>query len=195
MAKSQKTKADEVTDDELSELENLEGAADEPEDEEDEVEETVKVKKGKKGKKDKEGKAGKKGKKNKEEKPSRASTNGKIGTQEIVAHVNSEGLTDKPIDARQLRMVLRKHRGEKGIELDSESGRWEWDSLDEKPVKAIIGFVKAGEVEAAKQEGLDRLKKNREDAKAKQDGDGKKKGKKGKKDKKKNKKKDEDDDE
>lgn len=181
MGKSQKEKKDEVTDDELAELENLEGA-EEPDEEETEEETPKPKKKDKKGKKDKAGKKGTKG----AAKQSRAAANGKVGTQEIVNYINENGLTDKPVDGRQLRMVLRKHRGEKGIELDPETNRWEWDSMDAKPVKAIIGFVKAGEVESVKQEGLDRLKQNREDAKAKQaDGDSGKKGK--KKDKKKNK--------
>lgn len=179
MGKSSKSTA-EVTDDELAELENLESAEDEEPDEETE-EETPKAEK--KGKKDKSGKKKDKGAKGKKgaAKESRAAANGKVGTQEIVAYVNDNGLTDKPIDGRQLRMVLRKHRGEKGVDLDPETNRWEWDSIDAKPVQAIIGWVKGGEVEAAKQEGLERLKKNREDAKAKTEESGAKKKGKGKK--------------
>jgi hypothetical protein len=165
MAKSAKTKEDEAT---------------EPDEDETTTDETPK--KSKKNKKGKGKKGSKKG--DTEAKQSRASSNGKVGTQEIVKHVNENGLTEKPIDGRQLRMVLRKHRGEKGIDLDSETGRWEWDSMDAGPVKAILGFVKAGEVEATKQEGLARLKENK-DAKAdtKETKKDKKKGKKNKKNK------------
>lgn len=170
-----KDKNTEVTDDELKELEALEDV--EPEaDEPDAVEEET-PKKGKKGKKGKKNKSSDEGETPTKRRggaapgKSRAAANGKVGSAEIAAAGNT--------DARTLRMVLRKHE----IPKDSETGRYEWDSMKDPTVKKILKLLKDGEAEKVKQEGLQRLKdsKAEKDAAAKTQDAGEGKKKKGKK--------------
>lgn len=108
------------------------------EDEEDEDEEPpAKSKKSKKKSSKKKGK-------------SRASSDGKVGTQEVAEHCG--------IDGRTLRMVLRKHN----IAKDPDTKRYEWSSLNHPEVKKIVKLVKErGEGKKVKQESLDNLKKGR----------------------------------
>jgi hypothetical protein len=159
-AKKGKKDEDELLDDELESLEDLDLEVD---DTDDEAEETPK--KDKKGKKNKS-----KG----ESKPSRSrTTDGKVGTREIADAAGLEGTAG----ARTLRMVLRKHN----IPKDEETGRYEWDSLEDKTVKKILKLINDGEAEKVKKEGLDRLK---EQQAAKREAKKAAKGKKGKKNKK-----------
>lgn len=127
--------SDEDEDDESDEDEDEDV---EDEDEEDEEEPPAKSKKSKSKKK-----SSKKGK-------SRASSDGKVGTQEVA--------TAAGIDGRTLRMVLRKHN----IPKDPETKRYEWSSLKHPEVRKIIKLVKErGEGRKVKQESLDNLKKGR----------------------------------
>lgn len=179
--KKGKTREKPVEDETLEELTDLEDVEELAEDEDEETTDTStddsedtddddddeEVEKPK-SKKDKKGKK-KKGK------TSRAKANGKVGSQEVA---EAGG-----VDARTLRMVLRKH----SIEKDEESNRYEWDSLEHPTVKKILKLIKEGAAKDVKKEGLDKLKAKKAAEK------GEKKGKKGKKDKKK--KKEEDNDE
>jgi len=154
---------DVITDAELEELDGVEDLDDTDEidadDDEDEDDEEVKPK-SKKNKKDK-------------AKPSRSrTTDGKIGTSELAAKAG--------VDARTLRMVLRKHK----IAKDEETGRYEWDSFSDKTVKKILKLLAEGEAENVKQEGLDRLKASQAEKKDKKKEKGSKKDKKAKKNKK-----------
>lgn len=84
--------------------------------------------------------------KSKKTSESRASANGKVGTQEVAKEFG--------IDGRTLRILLRRHE----IEKDEDSGRYEWSSLNHPVVKKIGKLVKSGAAKRAKQEGLDKLK-------------------------------------
>lgn len=118
---------------------------DEDDDEEEEEETPKQKKKRKKAAAAKNGKA----------KPSRSrTTDGKVGVAEVADAAGIEG--------RKLRILLRK----KKVEKDPDTGRYEWSSLNNKEVKQILKWVKAGEAAAAANEGIDRLKAARE-AKAK----------------------------
>lgn len=156
------TEDDDSVDEELAQLEQLaDSETDEVEDvdpDTDEDEDTPK--KGKKG--------------NKAPRQSRAAKEGKVGTREIAEAGDT--------DARTLRMVLRKHgpTGTGEVDKDPETGRWEWDSLDHRDVKKILGWLKRGEAKDVKNESLQKLK----DQKAKEKAEGGKKGKKDKKGKK-----------
>lgn len=112
----------------------------EDDDEEDEEEEAPPKKtKSKKSTK----KASKKGK-------SRASSDGRVGPQEIAAECG--------IDARAVRMVLRKHN----IEKDEDSGRYSWSSMKHPEVRKVVKLIKEkGEAEKVKKEGLDKLKSSK----------------------------------
>jgi hypothetical protein len=116
---------------------------------------------------------------------SRAAAEGKIGTAE---------LADKcGVDARTLRMVLRKFRGQHGIEIDAETNRWQWPSLKDPAVKKIIDLIDRGEADRIKDDSLRRLKESQAEKKAKRKKDKEeKKGKKDKRGKKKSKDNDED---
>lgn len=174
--KNKKAAEAEVTDDELEELteddlddledeledledddevetedEDVEDDESDDEDEEDEDEEPAPKKKGMKARQ------------------SRAKSNGKVGTAEIAEEAG--------VDARTLRMVLRKHQ----VPKDEETGRYEWDSLENKTVKKILKWIKAGEADAIKKEGLDRLKAQQEKKRAAKKEGGKKNKKGGKK--------------
>ena len=126
---------DDDDDEDEDEDEEDDDDADDDEDEEDEGEEPP-AKKSKKSK-------SKKGK-------SRASADGKVGTQEVADACG--------IDGRTLRMVLRKH----AIPKDPDTNRYEWSSLKHPEVRKIVKLVKErGEGRKVKQESLDNLKKGR----------------------------------
>lgn len=150
--KKGKTREKPVEDETLEELTDLEDVEELAEDEDEETtdtstddsedtddddddEEVEKPKKNKKGKKNK--------------KTTRAAGNGKVGTQEIAAEAGC--------DSRTLRMVLRKH----AVEKDPETGRYEWASLEDKTVKQILKWIKAGEAKDIKKESLDKLKEKK----------------------------------
>lgn len=164
MAKSAKkgkkdAEVDTVLDDELEDLEDLDLEVDETDDEAEETPE------------EKPAKGKKKGKKDDAPKQSRSrTTDGKVGTREIADAAGLEGTAG----ARTLRMVLRKHN----IPKDEETGRYEWDSLEDKTVKKILKLINEGEADKVKKEGLDRLKEQqaakRAEKKAKKDKKGKK---------------------
>lgn len=83
-------------------------------------------------------------------KPSRSrTTDGKVGTQEVADHCG--------VDARKLRMVLRKHN----IEKDSETGRYEWSSLNHPVVKKIKKLIDSGAASEVQKEKLAGLKKGK----------------------------------
>lgn len=159
---------DEVDTELLEELDELEesddaedtDADDDTEDEDDEDEEPA-PKKGKKGK-------------TPASTPSRSrTTDGKVGTREIAEKAGVSG--------RVLRMVLRKHE----VEKDSETGRYEWDSMKDKEVKQILKWIEDGEAANIQKEALDKLKaKKAADKEAEAPATKKGKGKKGKKGKK-----------
>lgn len=153
---------------ELDELEESDDAEDtdadedDTEDEDDEDEEPAPKK-------------GKKGKASTTSTPSRSrTTDGKVGTREIAEKAGVSG--------RVLRMVLRKHE----VEKDSETGRYEWDSMKDKEVKQILKWIEDGEAANIQKEALDKLKaKKAADKEAEAPATkGSKKGKKGKKGKK-----------
>lgn len=77
---------------------------------------------------------------------SRASANGKVGTQEVAEHFG--------VDGRTLRMVLRKHE----VAKDPDSGRYEWSSLTNREVVRIGKLIKGGAATAVKKEQLDKVK-------------------------------------
>jgi len=78
---------------------------------------------------------------------SRAREDGRVGSQEVAEHFNT--------DARTLRMVLRKHK----IAKNPDSGRYDWSSLNHPEVKKIGRLIKGGAAKEAKAEGLERVKK------------------------------------
>lgn len=182
VAKATKTKknakSNEVTDDEIDELEGLEDldeeleeAEDEDEDEEesddedddDEEEEAPKKGKGKKA--------------SSKPKQSQAAKAGFVGTSELAE--------DLGIDSRSLRMVLRKLREkDEGFAPDSESGRYQWKSLNDPQVKNIKKAIKDGLHTQIKNESLQKLKDKKAAEKGAKDKTDKKSSKKGKKDKK-----------
>lgn len=151
---------DTVVDEELEALEALDELDADDDDDDDEVEEKPKAKKSKKSKakdedEDEDDEPSKGSKKKKAAKPSRSrTTDGKVGTSELAAKAG--------IDGRSLRMLLRKMK----VEKDEETGRYEWDSFDDKEVKKILKAINEGEVDAIKKESLDRLKETQAEKKA-----------------------------
>lgn len=89
-------------------------------------------------------------KKSRKPRQSRAAADGKIGTNEIAEKAG--------VDSRTLRMVLRKHK----VPKDPETRRYQWDSWNNKTVKKILAWLKAGEAEDIKKESLDKLKETQE---------------------------------
>lgn len=178
VAKGTKTRKKAVEEDveEIESLEDLEDDDVEDEDEPEAVEDDEDEDEDEPAPKSKKGKA-----KAAAAKTTRAKSNGRVGSAEIAEAAG--------VDARTLRMVLRKH----SVEKDEESGRYEWDSLKDPEVKKILKWIKAGEADDIKKESLDRLKAKKAADKAKAE---KKsgKGKKGKKAKKVVEDEDEDDD-
>ncbi len=153
---------DEDDDDEDEEDDEDEDDDDEDEDEDDEDDDEDE---------DDEEEEAPKSKKKSKQRQSRAAANGRVGTAEVAEHCG--------VDARTLRMVLRKHK----IEKDEESGRYEWKSLNHPTVKKVKKLIDKGEADNIKQESLQKLKDKKaaeKDAKAKTDKKGKKKGKKSK---------------
>lgn len=136
---------DEALEEEIKDLEDLEDLED-VEDDEDEDDEPVA--------------------KRKRKTKSRAAKEGMIGTAELAE------LCD--IDPRSLRMVLRKFRGQHGIEIDPESGRWQWPSVNDPVVRKIKKLIDQGEATKIKSEALTKLKEQQESKKK----DGRKKKKK-----------------
>jgi hypothetical protein len=132
-------------DEEDDEDEDEDDEDDEPEDEDDEDEDDEDEEPAPKRSRSKT-KASAKSKKSRKPAQSRAAANGKVGSQEVAEHCG--------IDGRTLRILLRKHE----IEKDPDSGRYEWSSLNHPVVKKIVKLVKSGGAQAAKKEGLDRLK-------------------------------------
>lgn len=162
------TEDDDAIAEELAALENIADADDDGDNEADEpVEDTPKKGKKNKGKKDK----------SSAPRQTRAAREGKVGTNEIAA----EGGTD----SRTLRMVLRKHGpdGTGEIDKDPESGRWEWDSMNHRDVRKILGWLKRGEADDVKRDSLNKLKESVEARKAEKKNKKDKKGKKNKKNK------------
>lgn len=80
----------------------------------------------------------------------KAREDGTVGTTEVAAHFN--------VDSRTLRMVLRKH----SIPKSADSGRYEWDGLEDKTVVRIGKLIAKGEAKAVKQESLQKLKDKKE---------------------------------
>lgn len=126
---------DEEPEDEVDEDDEDTEDEDEDDEDEDDDEEVVVKKKSKKSK----------------TKPttSRAAANGKVGSAEIAKEAG--------IDARRLRMVLRKHE----VEKDEESGRYEWSSMKHPTVKKILKWIKDGEADDIVKEQLQKLKDNK----------------------------------
>jgi hypothetical protein len=113
---------------------------------------------------------------------SRAASDGMIGTNEIA--------TKAGIDGRTLRMVLRKHN----VKKDPETRRYQWKSWNDKTVKKILAWCKAGEADDIKKESLAKLKDSQEKKRAAKKGaESKKSGKKSSTKKKRSRPKDEDD--
>jgi hypothetical protein len=84
----------------------------------------------------------------------RAAAEGMIGSNEIAERAG--------VDARTLRMVLRKH----SVAKDPETRRYQWKSWNDKTVKNILKWLKAGEADEIKKESLDKLKETQAAKKA-----------------------------
>lgn len=149
MAKSAKTKStkgkkqtdeDEILDEELEDLEDVEDLDDledeESEDSDDDDDEEE----------EEEAPAKKKRSKRVPGVSRSRTTDGKVGTSELA--------TAAGVDSRGLRMYLRKAN----VSKDSETGRYEWDSLKDPEVKKIIKAVKGGAVKEIQKESLQKLK-------------------------------------
>lgn len=159
--KTRKKKDEEELENEIEDLEELEDV----EDLEDDDEATADDDSG-----DDEDEAPKKRRRAAARRGSRAAAEGKIGTAELAEKCG--------VDARTLRMVLRKFRGQHGIEIDTETNRWVWDSFKDPAVKKIIKLIDEGEADRIKRDSLDRLKESQEEKKKAKKKDKEKKGKK-----------------
>lgn len=89
-------------------------------------------------------------KRSKKPRKSRAAADGMIGTNEIADKAG--------VDSRTLRMVLRKHK----VAKDPETRRYQWKSWNDKTVKKILAWLKAGEADDIKKASLDKLKKDQD---------------------------------
>ena len=130
----------EIEDDEDIEIEDEEDVEDDEEEPEDEDE-------------DEDEEPAPKAKKGRAKKPAakaKAREDGLVGTTEVAAHFG--------VDSRTLRMVLRKH----GIEKSNDSGRYEWEGLNDKTVVRIGKLIAKGEAKAVKAESLQKLKDKKE---------------------------------
>lgn len=167
-------KSAEVTDDEIDELEGLEDLdeeledeeveedEDEDEDEEEDEDEDEEEDDEDEDDEEEEPAAKKKGKGKPKAKKSNAAKNGFVGTAELA--------DDLDIDSRTLRMVLRKLREQDdAFAPDSESGRYQWKSLNDPQVKKIRKAIAKGVHKDIKKESLDRLKEKKAAEKAAKD--------------------------
>jgi hypothetical protein len=170
--RASKKKEVEVTDDEIDELDSVDELEDELEEQEVEGDELDEDEEDEEPPK----RAAKK------PRQSRAASDGMIGTNEIA--------TKAGIDGRTLRMVLRKHN----VKKDPETRRYQWKSWNDKTVKKILAWCKAGEADDIKKESLAKLKDSQEKKRAAKKGaESKKSGKKSSTKKKRSRPKDEDD--
>jgi hypothetical protein len=151
-------KSAEVTDDEIDELDGLEDLDEEleededvEEEDEDEEDEDEDEEEDDDEDEEEEEPAPKKSKK----RQSQAAKNGKVGTAELAE--------DLGIDSRTLRMVLRKLReNDDTYAPDSETGRYQWNSLKDPQVKKIKKAIKDGLDKQIKSESLQKLKERKE---------------------------------
>jgi hypothetical protein len=186
VAKSAKKSKKAVTDDELEELEGLEELDElEDEDEDVDVEDEDEPEDEDEDEDEDEEPAPKKGRGKKSEpaakKPprkSRAAADGMVGTQEVAELCG--------IDSRQLRMALRELRKkDDSFAPDSETGRYQWKSLNDKQVKKIKKAIDAGLHKEVRDAQLNKLKEQKAAEKEAKTNDAttktKKKGKKNKK--------------
>lgn len=138
---------DDEDEEEIEDVEEVEDDEDEPDDEDDEDEDEDAPPPKRSSKKSKTASSSSSAKKSRT-KPaqSRASANGKVGTQEVAEHFG--------VDGRTLRMVLRKHE----VAKDPDSGRYEWSSLTNREVVRIGKLIKGGAAKEVKTEQLDKIK-------------------------------------
>jgi len=147
-----------VTEDELEEIEGLEDI--EIEDDEDEIEDEIEdddeeePEDEDEDEDDEPAPKAKKGRAKKAAPKPRVRDDGMVGTTEVAAEFG--------VDSRTLRMVLRKH----GIPKNADSGRYEWEGLNDKTVVKIGKLIAKGEAKAVKTESLQKLKDKKEAEKA-----------------------------
>jgi hypothetical protein len=94
--------------------------------------------------------------------PSRAAADGLVGTQEVAEFCG--------VSSRELRMVLRELRKKNPkFAPDSETGRYQWKSLNDKQVLAIKKAIDSGLHKDIKTASLEKLKADQAEKKASKD--------------------------